>query len=212
MDNYAELVRKWEEIYGGFDVDTNYNHLAVKGLDKESGWIRGEIVKTVKAIRVPVHRVLLPGEHNSTKEAYAKFLGISAKNITTAGLHKHVDFRWDFEKKPPNIGHFDLIISQAILEHLIDPYNHVKDLYAVLKPGGNMILHTVIPGFPYHRHPVDCMRFFPDWFELIAQRLKLDIAEKYLGEGRIMYRYIKNQKPKKNMLKRIIGLINSTRK
>lgn len=72
---------------------------------------------------------------------------------------------------------------------MLDPYRHLKDLAGLLAPGGSLIVYTVSPGFPYHRHPVDCMRFFPDWFEEAAKRLNLRVEESYIGEDHIVYRF-----------------------
>jgi hypothetical protein len=54
-----------------------------------------------------------------------------------------------------------------------------------------MIIHTVTPGFAYHRHPVDCFRFYPDWFEEVADRLGAEITGRFVGELRILYQFTK---------------------
>lgn len=180
-------INEWETLYGNFEYNKDFNHLNIKNLDKESGWIRGEIVHAIKQINKPIESALLPGEHNGLKQVYADLLAIPEENIKTTGLHNQVDYNWDFEKTPPPFGKFDIIISQAMIEHLIDPYSHVKDLVHSMEKDGHLILHTVIPGFPYHRYPVDCIRFYPDWFEEIAKRLYLNISYKYIGEKRILY-------------------------
>lgn len=186
----AEEQRKFEALYGDFRAETDYNNLEISGLKKESGKIRGEIVNAVAGLdRSRIKRVLLPGENNTVKPTYARMLGIPEDVIVTAGLSESVDVRWDFEQACPDFGQFDLILTQAMLEHLLDPYKHVRDLCESLAPQGQLVLHTVLPGFPYHRHPIDCVRFFPDWFEAVADRLNLEIEEKYIGQLRIMYRY-----------------------
>jgi SAM-dependent methyltransferase len=175
------------EHYGEFHFDADYSDFAITGLPKESGCIRGEIVKAIQSIPTPLKSVLLPGENNAVKDVYAALLVLPGSKITTAGLSEHVDFQWDFELDPPRMGPFDCIVSQAMLEHLINPYKHVCDLYGLLESGGHLILHTVIPGFAYHRYPVDCVRFFPDWFEEVADRLKACVVGKYITEKRILY-------------------------
>jgi len=74
-----------------------------------------------------------------------------------------------------------------MLEHLVDPYKHVADLIELLNPGGMLILHTHIPGVQYHRYPVDCIRFYPDWFEEVATRTNCQVLDRYIGELRICY-------------------------
>ena len=183
---------QWESLFGDFEYGKDYSRLTVHNLDKESGWVRGEIVKSINQITTPVSSALLPGEYNRNKIIYAGLLKINTDKIVTAGLDNDVDYQWNFENNPPDFGKFDLIISQAMLEHLIDPYKHVRDLYNSLNKNGYLILHTVLPGFQYHRYPIDCMRFFPDWFEEVGKRLNLEVCDKYIGDLRIMYRFKKN--------------------
>jgi hypothetical protein len=182
---------QFAELYGDFHFNEDRRHLEISGLAKESGRIRGEIVKTIREIPATMSRILLPGENNAVKHAYAELFQISESHIVTAGLSADVDHRWNFEDDPPAFGKFDCIASQAMLEHLIRPYKHVRDLSDALNVGGYLILHTVMPGFPYHRHPVDCVRFFPDWFEELSSRLHLEVCDKYIGDLRIMYKFRK---------------------
>jgi SAM-dependent methyltransferase len=178
---------RFTEHYGDFHLDADYSRLEISGLAKESGCIRGEIVNSIQNITAPLKSVLLPGENNAVKDAYAALFKLPSSSITTAGISEHVDFKWNFEQDPPRMGLFDCIVSQAMLEHLINPYKHVCDLYSLLESGGSLILHTVIPGFDYHRYPIDCMRFFPDWFQVTADRLGASIVGKCIYEMRILY-------------------------
>jgi len=61
----------------------------------------------------------------------------------------------------------------------------------LLERGGYLVVFTVTPGFPYHRHPIDCLRFLPDWFETVAERLELEIQDRFFGDERVMYRFRK---------------------
>jgi SAM-dependent methyltransferase len=190
---YYEYARI-NSIYGNFRLDKDYNAKHIRGLKKESGVIRGVIVDNVEKFESRVQRVLLPGEYNADKNQYSKMIGIHIDNILTAGIGGDMDYEWNFEDDPPEMGEFDLIISQAMLEHLLNPYKHVADLSKMLNPGGKLILHTHIPGFGYHRYPVDCLRFFPDWFEETASRLTLNVLDRYIGDLRICYTLEKSEK------------------
>lgn len=57
--------------------------------------------------------------------------------------------------------HFDLVLSSSCLEH--DPcfWETFLELMAVLAPGGYAYLNVPSNG-RYHRHPLDCWRFYPD--------------------------------------------------
>ena len=178
---------EWEKIFGEFDK-TDYEKYTLEGLPSESTFYHGEIIKWSRDIVPSPKKALLAGEDTSA----AKLIGreIKIDRINTAGLLE-VDYRWDFEEDPPSMGLFDLIISYAILEHLLDPYKHVSDLAGLLSPDGFLIVHTVCPGFDYHRYPIDTCRFYPDWFEEIAKRLRLAIVKKRIKDSHIFYMYQK---------------------
>jgi cyclopropane fatty-acyl-phospholipid synthase-like methyltransferase len=95
-------------------------------------------------------------------------------------------------------GPFDLIISQAILEHLITPYAHMLDLCNLLQTDGYILVHTVTPGFVYHRYPIDVYRFFPDFFEKIARDQKVIIHRRRIHDNHIFYMLPKKATPSTN--------------
>lgn len=177
-------------LYGNFHTEVDFDALSVKTPYKESGVVRGEIVHHLSRLTGQIHSMVLPGEPGTSKAHYASLAGLSADRVITAGLHDDADHRWDFELDPPpglQSQQFDCVVSQAILEHLIDPYKHLRDCAGLLSSGGYLLVHTVMPGFIYHRHPVDCMRFYPDWFEEVAKRLKFSVADKSMCDGHIVY-------------------------
>ena len=85
--------------------------------------------------------------------------------------------------------------SGAIIEHLVDPVKHLKDCYGLLKPGGHMVFSTVIPGFQYHRYPIDCLRFFPDWFEEIARLLQAEVVLRSASKTTALIAYTLRKPP-----------------
>src|SRR5271154_1871343 len=58
----------------------------------------------------------------------------------------------------------DLIINQATLEHLYDPFGAMRNLISALKPGGVLVTHTHPPAMHYHAFPRDYFRFMKDWW------------------------------------------------
>jgi len=179
------------KLYGDFNFGKSFDRQAIKGLAQESGKIYGGIIHFLLSLPSPPTSVFLPGENNAVKPVYASLLNIAQEKIITAGILEGMDVAWNFEDSPPVNTQYDCIVSQSMLEHLIDPYKHVRDCASLLKPGGHMILHTMMPGFNYHRYPVDCMRFYPDWFEEVSKRLSLEVAGKYIHNSRITYCYRK---------------------
>ena len=139
---YAQLheqdIKSWEAIYGDFDK-TDYEDFTMHNLPNEATFAFGEIVKWAQDIDPPPKRTLLSGEDKNVVKYYKN--KINTEEICTAGL-LDVDCKWNFENDPPAIGTFDLIISQAILEHLLNPYTHISDLASLLNRAGFLIIHS----------------------------------------------------------------------
>jgi SAM-dependent methyltransferase len=78
---------------------------------------------------------------------------------------------------------FDLIIAQALLEHVFDPVELLRNLIPLLNPNvtpneaGILVIHTNNPLMPLHRWPVDTLRYHDDWFILVQQYLPLTLLE-----------------------------------
>lgn len=178
--------KRFEKIYGEFDKN-NYEDFLISNLPCESTFYWGELIKWSADIHP--ENVLFVGENKKTAEILKD--KINARKVLTAGL-SDVDYKWNFEEDPPVIEmKVDLIISQAIFEHLLNPYKHFQDLTSLISSEGYIMIHTVIPGFSYHRHPIDSLRFFPDWFEELATRFGLKIIKKRIKNSHIFYMYQK---------------------
>ena len=187
----AKSNERFVRHYGPFDF-ASYRRLVIQGLGQESGKIQGVIVNMVRTLGALNGFILLPGESQSAKRVYAELCRVPPERLTTTGIMPDMDVRWDFNDSPPDFGQrFDLIVSQSMLEHLVDPYKHVCDCADLLTDEGHLIIHTMMPGFGYHRHPVDCFRFYPDWFEVVAERLGLVIRHRHIRNSRITYHLAK---------------------
>ncbi len=168
-----------------YESDWRKHNIAIG--NNESGLIIGPVALALKSFAgLSGLRVLLAGENISALSAYSALLSVSEERIIIAGLDETAHYDWNFERPPPEMGSFDVIVSHAIIEHLIDPYRHVCDLITLLNAGGSLVLYTVMPGFQYHRHPVDCQRFFPDWFVEVAKRRGVKVADMCLSEDHII--------------------------
>lgn len=178
----AEIARRQinavARIYGEILLDADsFDNEVITNTASESNKVSGVVAHAIRSVSKPSNLFFLPGERKSARAAYSLISGVPANRILTAGWHDDMDYQWNFEASPPKeIPTVDLIASQAIIEHLVDPVKHLKDCYGVLKPGGHMIFSTVIPGFQYHRYPIDCLRFFPDWFEEVARLLEAEVV------------------------------------
>ena len=59
---------------------------------------------------------------------------------------------------------FDLIISQATLEHLYNPFQSIVNKFNNLNKDSILVLHTHPPNMPYHSFPRDYFRYMEDWW------------------------------------------------
>lgn len=189
QDPQKKMIKQWEKLYGPFDHNS-YSQHTLLNLPSESCYYHGEIISWVRKLTPKPQRTLLAGEGRQAAVELAKVMPLG--DSCTAGV-LDVDYPWNFEEKPPEIGRFDLIISQAILEHLINPYQHILDLSNLLNTNGYLLLHTVTPGFVYHRYPIDTCRFFPDFFETFAEKRDLRIRRKRVHDCHIFYLFQQNE-------------------
>jgi SAM-dependent methyltransferase len=177
----------YESVYGALDWG-QYDDFTVRDLPCESTFYWGEVIKW--SADTHPRCVLFAGENRATAAILRE--KINAGRVLTAGLSDDVDYRWDFEEEPPSIQEeVDLIVSQAIFEHLLNPFQHLCDLSRLVAHGGHIVVHTHTPGFPYHRYPIDALRFFPDWFEESADRLGLTVVRRRVRENFLFYMYRK---------------------
>ena len=81
---------------------------------------------------------------------------------------------------------FDLVICQATLEHVYDPCAAIRNMIAMLKENGVLVVHTHTPSFPYHPYPRDYLRFQLDWFQDIPEFAPgSELAELYAVGGHV---------------------------
>lgn len=187
-----ETKKQFAANYGDFHRGRDLRDYRLLNPSGEGGAILGEVVWFASSVDVGQGKILFAGDRNDVKEIWSKYF--RKEQMVTCGLHT-MDHLWDFEFPPPaSFGSmkFSLIISQAMIEHLIDPFKHASDLVSLLDYGGILVIHSVLPGFFYHRVPIDCFRFYPDWFETMASRLGLVVLDKQISIFNITY---KLQKP-----------------
>lgn len=78
---------------------------------------------------------------------------------------------------------FAVVITQALLEHVFDPVQVLRNLIPLLHNSqekdskGILVVHTNNPLMPLHRWPVDTLRYYDDWFNLVSQYLPLNLIE-----------------------------------
>jgi hypothetical protein len=76
---------------------------------------------------------------------------------------------------------YTLIINQATLEHVYNPFQAMFNFCEALDENGILITHTCPPGHPYHRYPADYIRFMKDWwYDLPKYIEKIQLLELYM--------------------------------
>ena len=79
---------------------------------------------------------------------------------------------------------FDLIINQATLEHVYNPFQAMENLISILKPEGILVSHTHPPACPYHSYPRDYFRFMIDWWIDLPKYIEnIQLCELYMHDN-----------------------------
>jgi SAM-dependent methyltransferase len=98
------------------------------------------------------------------------------------------DIRWENEDRthiqiyspihqvPVPDGHFDTILCNAVLEHVENPEEAMREMYRVLKKGGHLIL--AVPFLqPEHKVPTDFQRYTKDGLIRLATVHGFEVTE-----------------------------------
>lgn len=164
--NFSENNLKWDFILNGY----------VGGTFKASNLSNGfhGILKQWWEYysKNDVNKVLLVSENNKVK----KELGDLYNNwdITTLDLYYELTdsepdiiadiCSYNLIKEHNLENKYDLIINQAILEHVYNPFESMMNMSKSLKIGGHLITHTHAQNMTYHSYPSDYIRFMIDWW------------------------------------------------
>lgn len=135
--------------------------------------------------------VLLVSEGNGVKvgfnEAYPKW------NLKTTDKFYELQTRPDIiadictpDSLPEN--EFDLVINQATMEHVYNPWAAINNCIRALRIGGNLVVHTHPPVMPYHSFPRDYIRFMKDWwYDIPYYNKSVELMEFFMLENRNVF-------------------------
>lgn len=93
------------------------------------------------------------------------------------GLHnERIHIYSPLHEIPVEDGHFDVVICNAVLEHVHNPEEIMDELHRVLRPWGT--LYLTIPFMqPEHRDPTDFQRYTIDGIRLLCERHGFAVRE-----------------------------------
>lgn len=81
-------------------------------------------------------------------------------------LFPNVDIAADAAKTPIKSNSVDFVVLDTVLEHVPEPHKIVKEIFRILKPGGECI--CIVPFvFPYHGYPAHYFNFSKDGLEFL---------------------------------------------
>jgi hypothetical protein len=94
---------------------------------------------------------------------------------------------------------YDMIINQATMEHLYNPFDAMKNMINALKSNGYIYTHTHAQNMSYHSYPRDYMRFMIDWWYDLPKYIdEIELQELYEDKSLVhvftCYKKIKMEK------------------
>ena len=141
----------------------------------EATYMKG---KTLSVLDIGSHDI--HGNYN-----YRSIFTDKGHSYTGADLEagENVDVIMEQYNLPFNDNSFDIVISGQTMEHVEDLHKFIIEAVRVLKVNGLMCM--VAPtSFPYHAHPIDCWRFFPDGMAFLMRDIaKLEVVESKIRIG-----------------------------
>lgn len=142
-----------------------------------SGGFHGVSFAQIKKYFKPDNHILLIAEQPKVFPTFkAHFPSATVFNIGFEGQHGE-EYVLDLNKDHCFVNDFDIVFSQALLEHICNPFQAIKNMSKLCKNGGHIVIHTVNSQMPLHRYPIDCLRFFEDWFKDICNYLPIELVE-----------------------------------
>ena len=105
---------------------------------------------------------------------------------------EYIDYNYDIHDLKFKNNTFDIIVCNAILEHVENPIKAVSELYRVLKENGEIWIEIPF-NQPYHPSPNDYWRFSPEGIDILMSAFKkqksgiFKINKSYIYNGVFFY-------------------------
>lgn len=134
---------------------------------------------------------LLISEKNDVKSSFQ--VSYPKDSFSTLEYYSEdVDYQLNLcDRNFPNLHRkFDIILCQATLEHVYDPFTAVLNMTNLLSKNGVLLLHTHDPSMFYHPYPRDYFRFYSDWFIDLPNNIKnIELVELYNANSHFFAAY-----------------------
>ena len=79
--------------------------------------------------------------------------------------------------------YFDMVVCTEVLEHTLNPFSAVKEIYRILKPGGLVFISTPF-NFRIHGPLPDCWRFSEHGLRALLEEFEILSLEEIASKGR----------------------------
>jgi SAM-dependent methyltransferase len=159
---------------------TGYHGILKQWWDFYKGENSSWLLMSEKNIVKPFFSTVYPSDTFSTLEYYAD--------------EQDVDYRFSLcdRNLAYHLPKFDVVLCQATLEHIYDPFTAMFNMAGLLNKNGVVLIHTHTPGFFYHPYPRDYLRYHPDWFIDLPEFIpNIELLELFDGNGHIFSAYRK---------------------
>jgi len=138
-------------------------------------------------------KVLLLSEPEAVIPVFQKQFPDTTFRVTDYSGRACEDFDFDLNIFTRSCQKYDIVLSQATLEHVCRPSVAIENMAERCEVGGHVVLHTVGPTCPLHCLPIDCVRFFKDFYYNLTKYLPIEVVA-YLESGChhfVVYRKVK---------------------
>ena len=86
---------------------------------------------------------------------------------------------------------YDSVFSQALIEHVCNPFMAIQNMASLCNTGGIIVIHTVSLRFGIHRFPVDCVRFLPDFWTEMCKYVDIELIDYQMFKQHVFVTYKK---------------------
>ena len=178
---YSKYNKEWDTII----YPNNYTIGGLFKVSNLSGGYHG-ILKQYWDTYNTGNDVLLISENNKVKKEFSDIY--PNWNIQTIDFYPEISTNNDVDivgdicnQNNPLLNNYDLIINQATIEHVYNPFQAILNLTKSLKSGGILVTHTHPPNQEYHQYPRDYFRFMIDWWIDLPKYIdNIELLEVYM--------------------------------